>query len=37
MLEELAPAGGGQALLHFSEKPVIIVHQMLDCFLHEGL
>jgi hypothetical protein len=36
MIDEFATVGGSNTFLHLAEKPLIMVHQALDCLLHQG-
>jgi len=37
VLDETALVGGGYPLLHFPQKPVIVIHQAFDRILHKRL
>jgi len=36
MVDEFATVGGSRALLHFAEKPLVVVHHALYRLLHKG-
>jgi hypothetical protein len=37
VLDQLTPLGRRQSLLYFPKKPLVVVHEPLDRFLHQRL